>query len=99
MSKATTLENLEKIWHEQKLAKHKRTKAGAGYPCSSRWSEIFKAHCRRVVRRKRLRYPVARVASQLREIQIWAEVIRNNRNLAGLPPQVHRFGNSGQEKS
>lgn len=98
MSKVTTLEQLTTRWHEQKLAKHKRTKAGAGYPDSERWAQLFSSHRRRMLRRKRLRNPAARVAGMLTELQSWAEIIRKNRKLAGLEPQVHRFGNSGQVK-
>ncbi|WP_313382836.1 hypothetical protein [Pantoea sp.] len=98
MSKSTTLEQLQARWHEQKLAKHKRAYSAAGRPGKSRWSEIFEAHKRRVLRRNGVRNRAANVAGTLSDYQAWAEMVRANRKHFGLPPQVHRFGNSGKEK-
>lgn len=98
MSKATTLTQLTECWYQQKLTVHRRTYSAAGKPPPERWKEICDAHNRRVMRRKKLRNPAMRVASILGEYYLWAAMIRSNRKHVGLPPQVHRFGNSGREK-
>jgi hypothetical protein len=98
MSKSTTLDQLNVRWHEQKVATHKRTFSAAGNLNKERWAEVVRVHKRRVLRRKGYRNRAANVAGILAEYQIWAEVIRSNRKHLNMPPEVHRFGNGGQEK-
>ncbi|HHH1980875.1 TPA: hypothetical protein ACPZUA_003903 [Yersinia enterocolitica] len=96
--KATTLEQLNERWYQQKLAKHNRAFNGAGRPGKERFAQIFHAHARRINRQHRLINRASRVAGDLTYLCTWSQIIRSNRKLSGYPVIIHIFGNSGTPK-
>ncbi|MDE9527969.1 hypothetical protein [Xenorhabdus bovienii] len=97
--KSTTLDQLNSRWNERKKATHNRAYNAAGRPSKERWYEIVIAHGRRVKRGRIVKNNAAKVAGRLNELQTLSWLIRNNRELSGLPPMKFVFGNSGTAKN
>ncbi|CDG90102.1 hypothetical protein [Xenorhabdus bovienii] len=97
--KVSTLDQLNSRWNERKKATHNRAYNAAGRPSKERWYEIVIAHGRRVKRGRIVKNNAAKVAGRLNELQTLSWLIRNNRELSGLPPMKFVFGNSGTAKN
>ncbi|MBN4867729.1 MULTISPECIES: hypothetical protein [Providencia] len=99
MTKTTDLDTLLDTWgREEKLILRKMHTA-AGRPNRKRFTSINASRLMRKYRNRKDCMYAEKVAYRLSEICFMTELIKNNREQAGLPTYIFTFGNSGTAKS
>lgn len=97
--KGTDLDTLLDAWGKEEKLVLKKMHTAAGRPNRQRFTSINASRLMRKYRNRKDCIYAEKVAYRLSEICFMSDLIKNNREQAGLPTYIFTFGNSGTVKS